>query len=71
MKRAPLGVGRPSVSKQGARNGVASTKLTEGEARIVVDVPAELHHKLKLKALEQKQTVKEFVLELLKDAGIS
>lgn len=64
-----FGLERPSVASKSARS--AATKLEEGEARLVVNLPVALHRKIKFRALEQEQTIREYILELLDKDGLS
>lgn len=47
-----------------------AARLTGGIARLVVDMPTELHRAVKIKAIERGQTVRDYVLELLRADGI-
>jgi hypothetical protein len=61
---------RPTRPSESRSRETASRKIVEGEARILLDVPATLHHALKLRALERRMTVKAYILELLEADGI-
>jgi predicted DNA binding CopG/RHH family protein len=61
-----LALARPS-----AATSKAATKLEEGEARLVVNLPEALHRKVKLRAVERGITIREYVLGLLDADGLS
>jgi len=41
--------------------------MRKGMAKLIVEIPDELHQKLKLKAVKEKTTIKNIVNEMLKD----
>lgn len=62
-----LNMTRPTTSRAAPQSGKA--QIVEGTTRLVVDMPTALHRRLKVKAVESGKTMREFVLEVLREAG--
>lgn len=61
---------RPTTrAKAAPRSGKA--KIVEGTTRLVVDMPAALHRRLKMEAVEQGMTIREYVLGILREKGLA
>jgi hypothetical protein len=52
---------------KGARE---TDSAADGEARLAVNLPIQLHRQLKARAAQQGTTIREFILELLRKQGI-
>jgi hypothetical protein len=63
-RRAKLGAARPG--KERAKTEV----LEEGLGRLVVDLPASIYRKMKIRCAERGITLKAYLLELLAENGI-
>lgn len=70
MTKPKLGLTRPTAAAAVAQSKAAA-KLAEGEARLVVNMPEVLHRKLKMRAVERGQSIRDYILELLDKDGIS
>lgn len=64
--RRKLALERPTTKAK-----KAAARLEDGEARIVVNVPASLHRALKVRAAERGVTLKAYILELLEKEGLT
>jgi hypothetical protein len=62
---------RPSLIPSSSPSSRAAQQLSDGKARIVIDVPIATHRALKVKAAQQGRSIKEYVLSLLESEGIS
>jgi hypothetical protein len=56
--RPSLAIARPTPTR--------AAKIEEGEARLVVNMPAEEHRALKIRATERGLTIKAYVLALIR-----
>lgn len=64
-----LNMTRPTTrAKAAPQNGKA--KIVEGTTRLVVDMPTAIHRRLKLAVVAEGLTIREFILELLREKGI-
>jgi plasmid stability protein len=41
-----------------------------GQARLAVNLPIELHKQLKIRAAEEGMTIRDYILKLLRKAGV-
>ena len=69
-QKPKLNMTRPTTrAKTAPQNGKA--KIVDGTTRLVVDMPTALHRRLKIKAVEHGKTIREYVLELLRESGLA
>lgn len=66
-KKPMLNMTRPSKSRAAPQSGKAT--IMEGTTRLVVDMPTALHRRLKMRAVESGKTMREYVLEVLREHG--
>jgi len=57
--------------KTRSRGPKEPTEERGGEARLAVNIPAQLHRQLKARAAEQGTSIRDFILELLRKNGIT
>lgn len=72
-KRPTLTIARPTKTGQApAMSGTAraASKLEDGEARLVVNLSGRAHYAIKLRAMERRLTIREYVLGLLERDGL-
>jgi predicted DNA binding CopG/RHH family protein len=74
MKKPKLELARPSkrvaaVVANGKKSAAAEA-IEAGEARLVINVPIELHRRVKIRATERGLTMREYVLSLLREDGL-
>lgn len=66
-----LNMTRPSTAKSKAAPQNGKAKIVQGTTRLVVDMPTDLHRRLKLKAVLNGKKIREYVLDLLARDGLS
>lgn len=45
-------------------------ETARGQARLAVNLPVELHKRLKIRAAQEGMTIRDYILELLRKAGV-
>jgi predicted DNA binding CopG/RHH family protein len=68
-KTPQLALARPTTTKKTTEAARAAAKLEDGDARLVVNLPERLHRSIKMRAVEQGVTIREYVLGLLERDG--
>lgn len=73
-KRPKLDMTRPSkrvdpVTAAGSKSAAAEA-IEAGAARLVVSLPIELHRRIKIRATERGQSIRDYVLTLLRADGL-
>lgn len=59
-----------SARRPSAASAAAKALSSEGEVRLAVNVPSMTHRDLKAKAAREGMTIKDYLLEVFKKAGI-
>jgi hypothetical protein len=75
MRKPKLALVRPTAAKKAAATQSAAVSRTaarveEGEARLVVELPEAAHQAIKIRAVERRITIREYVIGLLRADGI-
>jgi len=70
-QKPTLNMTRPTTSRAAVAPQNGKAKIVEGTTRLVVDMPTALHRRLKMKAVESGKTIREYVLELLRENGLA
>jgi hypothetical protein len=66
-----LSMSRPTLSGPAAQQAErAARELTEGKARLTVDLPETAHRALKLRSVERGQSIRDYIIELLRADGL-
>jgi hypothetical protein len=63
-----MGLGRPSEAKKVTAKDLADDAT---EARLNVTLPVIVHQRVKVRAAESRQTIREYILKLLEQDGIA
>jgi predicted DNA binding CopG/RHH family protein len=63
-----LSMSRPTQSSSQAER--VARELAEGKARLTVDLPEAAHRALKLRAVERGQSIRDYIVELLRADGL-
>lgn len=73
MNKPKLALVRPSEKRQSVKPSApaAAARIERGEARLVVQLPADVHRAVKVKAAQRHMSIREYVLELLRRDGVS
>jgi predicted DNA binding CopG/RHH family protein len=76
-----LKAGKPKLAlvRPGARKTAAAAlarplvaqRVERGEARLVVQLPADLHQAVKVKAARSGKSIRDYILELLRADGVA
>jgi hypothetical protein len=69
--RPNLTVERPTTERARAVAQRAAEKIGQGSSRLVADIPDSLHRKIKIRAVERGQTVREYLIGLLANDGLT
>ena len=69
-QKPTLNMTRPTTRAKAAPQG-GKAKIVEGTTRLVVDMPTALHRRLKLQAVEQGMTIRQYVLGILREKGLA
>jgi hypothetical protein len=61
---------RPTAAQRAARTARGAAKFDESDARLVVNLPEAVHQAIKMRAVERRLTMREYVIGLLRADGI-
>lgn len=64
-KPTPRATNTPAKSKQTSKNTVVAQPESVRLVRVTVDIPENLHEKLKIKMILSKQTIKDYLLNFI------
>ena len=77
MSKPKLALVRPSARRNPAPSApspaaaVSAHRIEKGEARLVVQLPAEVHQAIKRRAVDSRMSIRDYVLSLLRKDGIT
>ena len=63
-----LSMSRPTQS--GSQAERAARELAEGKARLTVDLPEAAHTAVKLRAVQRRQKIRDYIIDLLRADGL-
>jgi hypothetical protein len=70
LSMTPPSARKPAAAERRDRAAREAQALEEGTARITLDMPVAAHRALKLLALKHGTTMRDFIMEALKDKGL-
>lgn len=69
MTKPKLNLTRPSAAKAHAAREAAKS-IEQGESRLTVNIPTALHRGLKVHAVREGTTIRDFIVKVLEQAGV-
>jgi len=72
MTKPKLALVRPSARKPQTPepSAAAAARIEKGEARLVVQLPGDLHRAVKVRAAQRNMTIRQYILMLLHEDGV-